>query len=36
MRKVESSGGKVIDEPGTYQGYYGATFADQMDISIIS
>ena len=28
MRKVESSGGKVIDEPGTYQGYYGATFAD--------
>ncbi|MCH4457113.1 VOC family protein [Staphylococcus haemolyticus] len=28
MRKVESSGGKVIDEQGTYQGYYGATFAD--------
>lgn len=28
MRKVESSGGKVIDELGTYQGYYGATFAD--------
>ena len=28
MRKVEVSGGKVIDKPGFYQGYYGATFAD--------
>lgn len=28
MRKVEVLGGKVIDEPKTSQGYYGATFAD--------
>lgn len=28
MHKVEVLGGKVIDEPGTYQEYYGATFAD--------
>lgn len=28
MHKVGVLGGKVIDEPGTYQGYYGATFAD--------
>lgn len=28
IEKVIESGGKVIDEPGVYQGYYGATFAD--------
>lgn len=28
IKKVVESGGKVIDEPGVYQGYYGATFAD--------
>lgn len=28
MHKVEALGGKVIDEPKTSQGYYGATFAD--------
>ncbi|PNZ28914.1 putative glyoxalase [Staphylococcus petrasii] len=28
IEKVAESGGKVIEEPGVYQGYYGATFAD--------
>lgn len=28
MKEVVELGGKVIDEPGIYQGYYGATFAD--------
>ena len=28
MHKVEALGGKMIDEPKTSQGYYGATFAD--------
>jgi predicted lactoylglutathione lyase len=28
MHKVEALDGKVIDEPKTSQGYYGATFAD--------
>ncbi len=28
VEKVVESGGKVIEEPGVYQGYYGATFAD--------
>ncbi|WP_260843953.1 hypothetical protein [Staphylococcus hominis] len=28
MHKVEALGGKVIDEPKIFQGYYGATFAD--------
>ena len=36
MHKVEALGGKVIDEPKISQGYYGATFAIQMDINIIS
>ncbi|MBI5973070.1 VOC family protein [Staphylococcus caledonicus] len=26
--KVKEAGGMIIDEPGIYQGYYGATFAD--------
>ena len=28
LHKVKALGGKVIDEPKTYQEYYGATFAD--------
>ena len=36
MRKVESSGGKVIDEPGTYQDTMVQLLQTQMDISIIS
>ncbi|MGZ2416935.1 uncharacterized protein ACUXJ9_001172 [Staphylococcus caledonicus] len=26
--QVKEAGGTIIDEPGIYQGYYGATFAD--------